>query len=324
MKEKENNQTMQNLVQETEQKPVLEIKNLSVLIKERFLVKNVNFKMYKGDCFGIIGEDKSGKTSLLKAICGSMPIGPGQVFVDGKDIYRNLKSLANVSECLDPPVFFKYQTVYENLKYLSMLNESLDKEKIIRVLNRFNLAHKLNTRVLFLSFYEKKLMALALAFLAEPTLILLDEPFRDIPEESLQMVKDAINEIRAKGTTIILTSRKLEDLDGLCNQYIFMENREIVRIMSQEECDKLTDLKTYAFVKVKYPHYAGKLIKDNFNLAVKLLDLRVLFEADEDTVAKIVQFLTKHKIAIYRAGYLSRKAEKIFAELTPYYKEEKA
>ena len=67
-------------------KMILEIKNLSVLVNERFLVKNVSLSMSEEDCMGIIGEDHSGKTSLIKTITGSLPISDGEVYLFGKDI----------------------------------------------------------------------------------------------------------------------------------------------------------------------------------------------------------------------------------------------
>jgi len=305
-----------------EENIVLEVKNLSVIIKERFLVKNAYFTMRKGECWGVLGEDKSGKTSLIKAVSGSLPINAGQVFVLGKDIFYDKKVLSKVSTCFEPPVFFKYQTVYDNMKYISTLNENCSKEKIIKTLNRFGIAHKMNTRVLFLPHYEKKLMSLALGFLTEPEILLLDEPFKNLPEEALKQVKKAIKEVRAKGTSVIITTRNFETIENECDKYVLMEEREIKKILTSEDCSNLSSMKTYSFIKVKYPHYAGKLIIKNFDIEVKILDRRVLFEANEDLTAQIVRFIAKNNIAIYNAGYLNRKSEKIFAELTPYYKEE--
>lgn len=301
---------------------ILEVNNLSVLMKERFLVKDVSFCVNKGECVGIIGEDKSGKTSLIKTISGSLPVSSGQVLVDGKNIVEENYILKDVNICLDPPVFFKFQSVYENMKYLSALSESNDKEKIIRVLNKFNLAHKMKTKVLFLSYYEKKLMALALAFLTEPKLLLLDEPFKGLPPKSVDEIKSYIKDIQKQGTTIIISTRNFETLEELCDEFIFMENRTIKKIMTNKDCKNLDNGTNYAFVELKYPHYAGKLIMDNFNLKVKIFGKKVLFEASESTVADIVKFITQNKIIIYKAGYLNKKAERILANLTPYFKEE--
>ena len=303
---------------------VLQVSDLSVLMKERFLVKNVSFSVDSGECIGLIGEDRSGKTSLIKAVSGSLPVSSGQVFIEGKNIVEENYVLKDVNICLDPPVFFKYQSVFENIKYLSMLSENNDREKIIKVLNKFGLAHKMKTKVLFLSYYEKKLMALALAFLTEPKLLLLDEPFKGLPAESINEIKTHIQQIRQLGTSVIISSRNLETLEDICDKFIFMENRSIREILPNSACKKFNQDTNYAFIEVKYPHYAGKLVIDNFNLKVKLLGKKVLVEADEDSVTQIVRFLTKNKIIIHKAGYLSKKAEKIFADLAPYFKEEEA
>lgn len=301
---------------------ILEIKNVSVLIKDRFLVKNISFSLQSGDCFGIIGADHSGKTSLIKVISGSLPITEGQILIDDTDLATNPKIVQKVGICLDPPVFFKYQTVFDNMKYLAMLSGIDDKEKIINILNKFHLADKMKTRVFFLSYFEKKLMALALAFLIEPILLLLDEPFKSLPPNQVEDIRKYIHEIRKNGTAVLISSQNLESIEYDCDKFIFMENKSIKEILTQEECEKFSKNLTYAFVKVKYPHYSGKLIKENFNLDVKILEKRVLFEGDENVTAEIVRFLTKNKINIHKAGYLNKKSEKILANLTPYFKEE--
>ena len=199
-----------------EKKIILEVNNLSVLIKERFLVKNVSFSVEEGSCVGIIGEDESGKTSLIKAVSAALPISDGQVYYCGKDVKaKGLEAVRDIGLCLDPPVFFKYQTVMDNMQYLSMLSEKNDKENIIKVLNKFNIAHKMKKKVLFLSYYEKKLMALALAFLTEPKLLILDEPFKSLPPERVTEIRTFIEEIKAKGTTIIISSRNYESVEDL-------------------------------------------------------------------------------------------------------------
>ena len=134
---------------------VIEAKNLSVIIKDRFLVKNVYLTLKNGECVGILGEDKSGKTSLIKAISGSLPIAPGQAFILGEDIYYNKKVLTKVSTCFDPPMFFKYQTVMDNMKYISSLSENNSKEKIIQTLKMFGIEKIKKTRIMFLPYYQK-------------------------------------------------------------------------------------------------------------------------------------------------------------------------
>ena len=85
---------------------ILQVENLSVIIKERFLVKNVSFSVQSGECVAIIGEDGSGKTSLMKAITGSLPISEGTIYFNNQNITFSRQNLQNIGISLDPPVFF--------------------------------------------------------------------------------------------------------------------------------------------------------------------------------------------------------------------------
>lgn len=303
---------------------VVRAENLSVLIKERFLVKNATFTIKKGETWAVIGQDKSGKTSLIKAISGSLPIGVGQAFVGDVDIFLDKTPLQSVSTCFDPPVFFKYQTVLQNMRFLGGLSESNNRESILAVLKSFGLENLAHKRVKSLTYSQKKLMGLALGFLTKPQILLLDEPFKNLPKQSLKVVKNAINAIKKQGTTVVITSTNLQHLDEFCDHFIFMQDREIVRIATAEELPELARQSNFAFVKVNYPHYAGTLIMENFSLPVKLLDKRVLFDADEQTTAQILHFLGQKRVSVYRAGFINKKSEQIFANLAPYFKAENA
>ena len=166
-------------------------------------------------------------------------------------------------------------------------------------------------------------MALALAFITEPTLLILDEPFKNLPDSSIKIIDRYLDELKSKGVTLILTSKTYDQIEDDCDNYLFMQDRKIVNILTAKECEEKTVVKSCAFIQVKYPHYCGKLVMENFNLKVKLLGQKVVFEANEDTTAEIVKFFTKAKLSVYNAGYLSRKSEKIFANLAPYFKEER-
>ena len=301
---------------------ILEVKNLSVIIKDRFLVKNVSFSLEKGESMAIIGEDRSGKTSVLKAIASALPITQGEIIINDKNIKENPEALSQVGICLDPPMFFKYQSAYENLRYLSSLNNTFNKNKIEEALKRVNLFEKAKTKVLFLSYFEKKLLSLALAILTQPKILLLDQPFKTLPAKETEEIKNWIKELQKNGTSVIISSTKYENVEDFCDKFVFMEHRRLVKSLSNKECKNILLDKTFAFIEVKYPHFAGKLVAEEFKLDVKLLERKLLFEADEDLTAKIVKFLSIKKVKLFKAGFLHNKAEKIFAELAPFYKKE--
>lgn len=305
-----------------ENEVILDVKNLTVLVNEGFLVKDVSFSMSKGECLGIVGEDKSGKTSLIKTLTGGLAISDGSVTLFGKDIVKEPKVLESVGLCLDPPVFFKYQTVMNNFEYLCSLSGKVDKQRILVALNKFNLAHKMKKHVFFLSYYERKLMTLALAYIKRPKLMIFDEPFKGLPLTSVQDMRDYIQELRDNGTDVIISSKDYSPIEDICSKFVFMENRKVKSVLTNKECRKYSTENTFAFIQVKYPHYCGKLVMENFGIDVKILGKRILFEADEDLTADIVRYFTKNRISVHKAGYLNKKSERIFANLTPYFKEE--
>lgn len=301
---------------------ILDIENLSVIIKERYLVKNVSLSVDEGEAIALVGGDGSGKTSLLKTITHSLPITEGNIFVCGRNVTEK-ESYSNVGISLDPPVFFKFQTVFNNLAYLTKISGNFDKIGILDALKEVGLERRAKVLVLFLSYAEKKLMSLALAFLAKPKLLLLDEPFKSLSKKQCEIVKSQIKKLQEQGTAVVISTCTLEDVSDICSKYYFMENRQITKTVENTDVvEYLTD-KEMAFVEVKYPHYVGKMIIESFNLHVKLLGNKVVFDTDEDTLAKIVVELSGSKITVFKAGYLNSYAEKVLASLTPYFKEAK-
>ncbi len=301
---------------------ILDIENLSVIIKERYLVKNVSLSVDEGEAIALVGGDGSGKTSLLKTITHSLPITEGNIFVCGRNVTEK-ESYSNVGISLDPPVFFKFQTVFNNLAYLTKISGNFDKIGILDALKAVGLERRAKVLVLFLSYAEKKLMSLALAFLTKPKLLLLDEPFKSLSKKQCEIVKSQIKKLQEQGTAVVISTCTLEDVSDICSKYYFMENRQITKTVENTDVvEYLTD-KEMAFVEVKYPHYVGKMIIESFNLHVKLLGNKVVFDTDEDTLAKIVVELSGSKITVFKAGYLNSYAEKVLASLTPYFKEAK-
>lgn len=308
-----------------ENKEVLKIDNITTLIKEKFLVKNISFSLHVGEVLGIIGEDKSGKSSLLKVITGALPVTEGDIYLDGISIIRNQKLQREIDICLDPPMFFKFQTVVDNMKYISSLNDEFKMNDINEILEKFDLLDKKNVAVRKLNFFEKKRMALALAFLCPAKVVILDEPFKNLDDSFKSKLKAYIKKLSNAGTSFILTGRTTDDLEDLCHTFMFLENKQIKNIMTNKDVKNFSNDTVYTFIKTKTPNYAGKLIIKNYGLDVKILNNRVLLlNIDEDKTAETIKFLSSNKIEILSAGIISNKAEQIFASLTPYFKEEDA
>ena len=175
-----------------------------------------------------------------------------------------------------------------------------------------------NSKVLRLNFYEKKKMAIALTFITDARVYILDEPFKGVDEEFSLNLKKFLRQLAKKGGSVILTSESADSLTDVCDTFLLLANRTVDAIMPNENVVNFVDEENYTFIETPYPNYAGKLLRDEKGLEVKLLNNKVLLtDCDEEECAKLITFLTEKKIEVKSAGTLTDKTEQIFASLAP-------
>ena len=301
-----------------EEKVVLSVENLSTLVKKKFLLNHISFSLHEGEILGVIGEKGSGKTSLIKAISNALPVSEGDIYLDGISLDKNKKLQSEINLCLDPPMFFKYQSVKNNLKFMSSLKNHYNKQKTLSSLEQFEMKKRKNSKVIRLNFYEKKKMAIALTFISDARVYIIDEPFKNVDEEFSYKLKKFLRQLAKKGGSVILTSESADNLTDVCDTFLLLSNRTVSSIMPNEDVENFADEENYTFIETPYPNYAGKLLRDEKGLEVKLLNNKVLLtNCDEEECAKLIAFLTEKKIEVKSAGTLTDKTEQIFASLAP-------
>lgn len=299
-----------------EDKVVLSVENLSTLVKKKFLLNHISFSLHEGEILGIIGGKGSGKTSLIKAISNALPVSEGDIYLDGISLVKNKKLQSKINLCLDPPMFFKFQSVKNNLKFMSSLKNNYNKQKMLSSLEQFEMKKRKNSKVIRLNFYEKKKMAIALTFITDASVYILDEPFKGLDEQFSLNLKKFLRQLAKKGGSVILTSESADTLTDVCDTFIFLNDRTVETVMTNENVVNFVDDELYTFIETPYPNYAGKLLRDEKGLEVKLLDNKVLLQnISEEECANLITFLTEKKIEIKNAGTLTDKTEQIFASL---------
>lgn len=307
---------------------LLRVENLSVLVNKKFLVQDVSLSLNKGEILGIVGKNSSGKTSLIKAIVRALPISEGEVYFDGKVVYKDKQEIdssyvADINTALDPPMFYKWQTVLENIKFIANFKTNYSQKEVYELLKEFDLFKKRHTRVMKLTYFEKKKMSLLLCLISSPKLIILDEPFRGLEDDTITKFKHKLQALVAHGTGVLIVSNDFKNMKAMCSNVLFMENRQIKTSLDAKEISKFKRLDNYTYIRTKYPHYAAQLIKNCYRIGVKIMGNRVLLmNATEEQVSSIIRFLTDKKFIIYDIGQLTNEAEEIFASLTPNFREE--
>ena len=157
---------------------MIKIKDLSLQIKKDTILKDINISFAKGEIHGLIGRNGSGKTMLMKCICGFVKPTNGEIFVNDKQIGKDCDFPESVGIIIETPGFIPYYSGYKNLKILADLNKKIDGETIKKSMEQVGLDPNLKRHVRKYSLGMRQRLGLAQAIMEDPDLLILDEPDR--------------------------------------------------------------------------------------------------------------------------------------------------
>jgi len=299
------------------------INNLSKVYKNGFnALKSVNLNIRKGEIFAMLGPNGAGKTTLISIICGIVKPSSGKVTVDNFDIvddYRETRS--RIGLVPQELTLEQFETVFNNVSYSrGLYGKKPDPKHIEKILKQLSLWDKKDQRLRQLSGGMKRRVLIAKALSHEPSILFLDEPTAGVDVELRQDMWKIVEELRATGVTIILTTHYIEEAEaiadrvGVINQgeiIVVEETKELLKKMGykkltielQNEISKIPDsLDKYKLVlgnnkmSVDYTYSAQgqqtgitNLLQDLKDAGLKLKDLKT----EQSTLEKIFVSLVK-------------------------------
>ena len=211
----------------------IEIKNLSKEYNNILAVKNINFTINKGSIVGLLGPNGCGKTTTIGMILGLIKPTSGTVFINGQNIENEnnrtkiLEKVNFISPYVELP---KKLTVEENLKvYGKLYGVNNLQDKISDLMKQLNLFEFKKRKTGELSSGQKNRVSLAKALINEPEILLLDEPTASLDPDVGDYIRTYIESFASKkGTTILLASHNMNEVERLCNEVMMMKNGKII------------------------------------------------------------------------------------------------
>ncbi len=199
------------------------IKNLSKKFKEAVVLDNVNISFEKGKVHGLIGRNGSGKTMLIKSICGIVPPTSGEIVVGGKRIGKDTDIPKNVGVIIETPGFIPNYSAYSNLKFLAALNNKIGKNEIRNAIKSVGLDPDDKKRVGKFSLGMRQRLGLAQAIMEDPELLILDEPMNGLDKDGVADMREYLLALKKQGKTLLIASHSAEDIDILCDTVCEMD-----------------------------------------------------------------------------------------------------
>ena len=224
---------------------MLEARGLSKDFGGKPALRDVSFKIEKGEIYGLLGHNGAGKSTSLGIVLGMVEPSKGEVTIDGVSVQKNrAKALRKVGAIFEAPAFYDYLSGWENLRILMGYSGGFDEKAAREVVEKVGLSKRIGSKVRTYSHGMRQRLALAQALLPEPELLLLDEPTDGLDPEGIVWFRDFILRLREeRGMTVLFNSHLLAEVELMCDRVAIL--REGKRVFEGSVKGLQDDLPVY-------------------------------------------------------------------------------
>ena len=202
---------------------VIEVQNLSKSFGEEQVLKGVSRDFEIGKIHGIVGNNGSGKTVLMKCICGFLRPNGGRVLVNGKEVGWDMDFPDDLGIIIETPGFLPNLSGMKNLQILASLKKRASTDVIREVIRKVGLDPDSRKPVGKYSLGMRQRLGLAQALMEDPSILILDEPLNGLDKHGVVQIRELIKSLRIEGKTILLASHNQMDIDELCDTVCEMD-----------------------------------------------------------------------------------------------------
>ena len=214
---------------------IIIVKNLELTIKKAEILKSVNISFEKGKIHGLIGRNGSGKTMLMKCICGFIRPTGGEIIVNDKRVGSDCDFPENIGIIIETPGFIPYYSGYKNLKILADLNKKIDCKTVKQTIKQVGLDPDSKLHVKKYSLGMRQRLGVAQAIMENPDILILDEPMNGLDKDGVADMRKYLLALKEQGKTILIASHSTEDIEILCDTVCEMDKGVLAKIKGFDE-----------------------------------------------------------------------------------------
>lgn len=205
----------------------IDVKNISKKFDNNLVINNVSVTFSDGKIYGIYGRNGTGKSVFLKLICGFYCPTSGEITIDGHNYNNTSDFPPDLRALIEKPGFFPNLSGFENLKMLADIQGKISNEEICNALDIVNLLEEKDKKYYKYSLGMKQKLGIAQVIMENPKIMILDEPFNGVEEETVKKLIDYFKKIK-KDKIIIICSHIKEDLNDVSDKIFLFESGRII------------------------------------------------------------------------------------------------
>ena len=219
---------------------VLLAMGLTKQVGRKILVKDVDISIGKGEIVGLLGPNGAGKTTIIRMLTGLISRNAGTVKINSNDLDENFEGcMEDVGAIIENPEFYKYLSGWENLKqFARMSRKTITDEEIKKVVERVRLTESIQNKVKTYSLGMRQRLGIAQAIIHHPSLLILDEPLNGVDPKGMHDFRQLMREIVQDGTSILISSHLLSEMELLADKIIIIEEGKLTHIEDLTKADE--------------------------------------------------------------------------------------
>ncbi|MCM1026052.1 MAG: ATP-binding cassette domain-containing protein [Roseburia sp.] len=203
---------------------IISVQGVTKVFKRQAVLQNVSVEFAEGGIYGLIGRNGSGKTMLMRCICGFVPPDSGEIFVHRERVLYDSDFPKGIGFMIESPGFLKSVSGLGNLKRLASINRKIDETRIREVIKKVGLDPDSKKPVGRYSLGMRQRLGIAQAIMERPDILMLDEPMNGLDNSGVAEMRDLFLQLKKEGKTIIIASHNHEDIEVLCDRVYEMDN----------------------------------------------------------------------------------------------------
>lgn len=296
----------------------IETKNITKIYDERICVSNLNMHVRRGTIYGLLGRNGAGKTTTMKMLLNLIEPTRGKILFCGKSLDKNVeKILPHVGSMIESPGFYPNLTGTENLKIFARLRKIRNTEVIKSALELVGLSFEDKKLYSQYSLGMKQRLAIALAIMHNPDILILDEPINGLDPIGIAEVREFLRMLcKENGKTILISSHILSEIAMLADDIGIIEHGVLLEEGTIKDLEQKSN--KHICFKVSNSEYASRLLSANFGISEwKVEDTGELVVSQSDLfMPDIIRTFVQEDIDVYEASICEETLEEYFKRIT--------
>lgn len=296
---------------------IVELKNVSKMIKGRKIIDSLSFTVEEGEVFGFLGPNGAGKTTTIRMIVGLINMSDGDIFICGSSIKKEFeKAVQHVGAIVENPEMYKFLSGYDNLVHYARMTKGVSKAKINEVVELVGLTDRIQDKVKTYSLGMRQRLGLAQCLLHDPKVLILDEPTNGLDPAGIREIRDHLRMLaRDRGMAVIVSSHLLSEMEMMCDRIGIIQQGKLVDVQSVKDFVSNTE-KLYE-VEVECIDEALSAVREYLpGIKVSKSTTGLEIPVTKDQIPALVKLLTSKDFSIYGIREVSKTLEDRFLEVT--------